>query len=66
MISCKTCDHYEEYLKDGYVMRCKDVDVYSESDDSEGCVDHTNPDKEKPTHQEISCTKCGHSMRIEG
>ena len=70
MISCKTCEHYEEYLKDEYVMKCGLENSRYTSTDSEGCIDHTKLDEyaneEQPKHQAIACTKCGHTMRIEG
>lgn len=68
MISCKTCDHYEEYLQEGYMMRCviNRVHVRYETLNIGQCTKHTNPQKQQPKHQTIACTKCGHEMRIEG
>ena len=81
MISCKTCDHYEEYNEDGYIMYCNDpgatVRIFK-SLDSGDCIYHTKLHEdadetekkqailEVKTLQHIECTKCGHKMRIEG
>lgn len=68
-LDCKTCDYYEEYKRDGYVMKCnsKEPSFYLDTL-LWGCTQHTKENKQanlevKPP-QVIECTKCGHEMRV--